>query len=385
MSRPALRKIVQRAFPDIPNPEADELITISEIHSYPPGLILCREGAIEATFYIILEGGVQVSKVINEAEARNLKPLGPGDFFGEYALIHNAPRTASIKTVHPTTVLEVHKDAFGKLLNRSTSVSVAMVREVSRRLRENDEMAIEDLRMKAQELAMAYQKLAEQDFARREFLTTIAHELRTPLTAANGYLQIIRQGMLKGEALEAAQETVGRNIHRIVTLVNDILFLQEMDPILPETKPVDIGAVLTSLVEKQQENDGYIIFHLDIVSDLPDVQGDAESLERAFCALMENSVKFSPNGGDVNVSARAQNGGVAISIQDHGVGIPEGSLPNIFERFYRVEQISGHLFGGLGLGLAIASQVIEQHGGRIEVESKLNEGSTFTIHLDTSA
>ena len=134
-------------------------------------------------FYLMLEGEVQVTKVINQSEVRLLTNLGPGDFFGEMALIHNAPRAASVTTVQPTTVLEINKQIFDQMLHRNASVSLAMVREVSRRLRENDEMAIEDLRVKSQELALAYQQLAEQEYAQHEFLSTIAHELRTPLTA----------------------------------------------------------------------------------------------------------------------------------------------------------------------------------------------------------
>src|SRR5512137_587403 len=114
-----------------------------------------------------------------------------------------------------------------------------MVREISRRLRENDELAIEDLKMRASELAEAYQKLAEQDLARREFITNVAHELRTPLMAAGGFLQLLQKGIITQDKLPATIDTVARNIQQITTLVNDILFLQEMDLILPKFQPVD--------------------------------------------------------------------------------------------------------------------------------------------------
>src|SRR5690606_5688647 len=110
----------------------------------------------------------------------------------------------------------------------------AMVSEISRRLRSNDQMAVDDLRLRASELADAYQKLAEQDFARREFLTNIAHELRTPLMAASGFLQMLQSGAMSGNQISTAIETVSRNVQQIVTLVNDILFLQEMELVLPE-------------------------------------------------------------------------------------------------------------------------------------------------------
>ena len=148
---------------------------------------------------------------------------------------HNpqCPRAATVETTLPTDVLEIRKDVFTHLVELSSSMSLAMVRAVSNRLRDNDDMAIEDLREKARELAEAYQQLAELEHARSEFLTTIAHELRTPLMAANGFMQVIRTGKIQGEALKSAVETVSRNIEDIIALTNDILFLQEMDLILP--------------------------------------------------------------------------------------------------------------------------------------------------------
>ena len=111
--------------------------------------------------------------------------------------------------------------------------------------------------------------------------------------------------------------------------------------------------------------------------------GDPKSLERALTALIDNAIKFSPHGGDVNIKFSAKNGALVISIEDHGIGIATTSLPRIFDRFYHLEQSGDDLFGGLGIGLSITRQVIEQHRGRIEVESRLGRGSTFTLFLQT--
>jgi len=357
------------------------------VHSYPPNTVLCREGAVENTFYIILEGEVQVTKLLNELETRFLKHLKEGDFFGEMALIHNAPRAATVVTTVPSTILEINKDAFSKLLEQSSSMSLAMVREVSRRLRENDEMAIGDLRLKARELAGAYQQLAEQEFARREFLTTIAHELRTPLTAASGFLQLVRMGMLEGQTLTNAMDAIARNVQDIISLTNDILFLQEMDLILPAFQSTDLGAIVVKLVEQMRPravHNAVSLKHI-IAPDLPQVNGDAKSLERAIAAILDNAIKFSPDGGDVMVNVGFDEEQLWVRVEDHGVGIAADVMPCIFDRFYHVDNVGDYLFRGLGLGLSVARQVIEQHGGKILVESELGKGSTFTILLNTKS
>jgi signal transduction histidine kinase len=375
--------VLRRAFPGIPESEAEEMISAGKVREYPPDTVLCHEGAIESTFYIILDGEVQVTKFINDAEARFLKYLEPGDFFGEMALIQNSPRSATVMTKVPTTVLEINKEAFTDLFKRSTSVSLALAREVSRRLRENNEMAIEDLRIKAKELADAYQQLAELDYARREFLTTIAHELRTPLTAANGFLQVIRMGKLQEESSNAALDTVTRNIQDIITLTNDILFLQEMDLILPEFQMTDVGGLVAHAVEQERtraERNG-VGFIINIAPNIPAISADSKSLERAIIAILDNAIKFSPEGGDVIIDVDHADSHVWVTVTDHGVGIPHEMMPRIFERFFHMDQVGVHMFRGLGLGLSIARQVIEQHGGMIDVKSTLGKGSTFTIWL----
>lgn len=377
-------KIIPRAFPGITPAEVQDLISRSQVHTYPSGTVLCRENAIETIFYMILDGEVEVTKVINEAEERMLKTLGPGDFFGEMGIIHNAPRAATVTAKTNLVALELDKESFDGVLKNSSSVSMAMVREISSRLRENDEMAIDDLRLRANELAQAYQKLAEQEVARREFLSSVAHELRTPLMAASGYLQILQKGMLDDkEKLGDAIDTVARNVEKIVALVNDILFLQELDLVLPEFQAVDMIEVIAKVQEQHKARAEANKIRLIGTSEpgLPRVSGDPKSLERALTALVDNAIKFSPHGGDVQIRADRRDGKVCIQVQDHGIGIPPEALPRIFDRFYHMERSGEDLFGGIGLGLAITRQVIQQHNGTLEVESQPGKGSNFSMYL----
>ena len=378
--------ILRSAIAGVSDREAEEIAALGVIHTYPIDTVLCREGAIEETFYVILQGKVEVTKFFDSRVQRVLNQLQPGEFFGEMALIHNAPRAATVTTLQETTLLEIRKDAFNILLSRSSTLALAMAREVSRRLRENDQIAIEDLRIKAGELAQAYEQLAEMEFARNEFLTVVAHELRTPLTSASGFLQFIRQGKLQGEALDAALDTVSRNLKTIIALINDILFLQEMDFILPEFQLIDIGEVMAAVIKscRSRADQNQVELDLHLAPDLPKTMADSRSLERAFDALVDNAIKFSPDGGEVSIQVYLDKGWLCTDIEDHGVGIPAEALPRIFDRFFHLERVANHLFSGVGLGLSIARQVIEQHGGGISVESRLGEGSAFKVRLRAS-
>ena len=376
-------KIIPRAFPGIKPEEVQELIANSRIQTYPPETVVCREDAIENVFYMILEGNFEVTKTINNSDVRLLKSLTAGDFFGEMALIHNAPRAATVKSKTNVIVLEIDKEGFNRVLKRSPSVAMAMVHEISRRLRQNDQMAIEDLRLRASELADAYQKLAEQDLVRREFLSNVAHELRTPLMVAGGYLHAIQKGMFSGQQLATTIETVVRNVDQITTLVNDLLFLQEIELVFPEFQAVDIVEVVNSVVSKNGEKAKARRVTLKVKGDrsVSKVRGDAQSLERAITALVDNAIKFSPPNSDVEIRLGEQEDRVRVSVEDRGIGIASEVRPRIFDRFFHLDRNEDQLFRGLGIGLSIARQVIQQHQGMLDVESETGKGSKFTLSL----
>ncbi len=376
-------KIIPRAFPGIKLDEMQEIIMNSRVKAYPPDTVVCREDAVEQTFYMILEGEFKVTKVINNAETRLLKTLIAGDFFGEMALIHNAPRAATVTSTTNATLLELDKDGFNRVLKHSPSVSMAMIGEISNRLRQNDQLTIEDLRLRAAELADAYQKLAGQDLARHEFLTNVAHELRTPLMVASGYLHALKKGMVPPDQVDAKIDTVKRNVDQIVTLTNDILFLQEIELVLPEFQSVNMYEVVEGVVKAYQEKAlaREITLKINGGQHVSAVQGDKHSLERAVTALVDNAVKFSSLGGDVEISFAEIGNRVTVTVKDQGIGIAAENRARIFDRFAHLEKSEDELYGGLGLGLSITRQVIQQHNGTLEVESAPGKGSKFTISL----
>lgn len=379
-----LKALLQDVFPGLQDDAAAELLLLARVKTYPADTLLCVEGAYEDVFYIIGEGEAQVSKHFVADEERVLRVLGPGEFFGEMSIIQNVPRTASVRTLTETTVVEIDKEGFEHVLRRSPSMAMKLVRMTIEHLRNNDRVSIAELQRKNKELEAAYRALAEQERLRSEFLTMLAHELRTPLTSAKGFMQLIQRGMLDGSALRMALDRVSENVERVVTLVNDLLFVQEMELIQPTFRPVAVDevvkAVVTEYEKRAAENDLRIV--TEFAPALPTLQADPEGLARAFRAVLDNAVKFSPDGGQVSVRVQPAGDAIEVVVTDPGVGIPEDFLKNrLFHRFERVESADGRLFGGVGLGLPIAKHLIEQHGGRILVESQQGKGSTFTLRL----
>jgi len=376
-------ELLSVVFPGLAGQDYAELVERGEINEYPPGTVLCQEGRVEDVFYVIITGSVEVTQTISATDRRVLKKLGKHEFFGEMALVHSVPRVATVCTLGPTTVLEIYRKPFESVLYRSPAMAVTVVREVVGRLRNNDQTTIGELRMKNEELAAAYRELSEQERLRTEFLTTISHELRTPLTSAKGYLQLILSGVLNAEHLNSALDVVGHNLDLITTLVNDILFLHEMEEIVPHFEPLDLNAVVTQAVSanRQKADHNKVQLTLNLAPSMPSIQGSVESLSRVFNALLDNAIKFSPDGGEVLINFTQQGMVACVAVIDQGVGIPEEHLPSIFDKFFHLDEMDGHRFGGVGLGLAIAKHLAERHGGKIEVGSVVGKGTAFKVNL----
>jgi signal transduction histidine kinase len=376
-------KVLHNAFPSLD----EETLTFVAYHAreirVAAGDRICEEGEPGDAFYLILSGRVQVSKFLELGTQHLLHELYGGQFFGELALLEDAPRIASVDALEETTLLVVTKDDFQELLASHPEIAVPITRAVSGRLRESDQRAIDELRQKNDELAQAYLALQDTMQRKSDFLTVVAHELRTPLTAIKGYGHFMRTGTLQGENLDRAVQAIVNNTDAIVRLINNILFLQELELIPPTFEPVDVGMLINAILTtvRSRAASMNLTFQLDLPPDLPQVCADLDGLTQAIGALIDNAVKFSPNGGTIIITASTEDGNLQVSIQDPGVGIPPDQMYHIFDRYHHLEAVGDHLFGGVGLGLPVAKQVVEQHNGNISVISELGVGSTFTLTI----
>ena len=249
------------------------------------------------------------------------------------------------------------------------------------------------LRDFAAQLEKANQDLKRIDEMKSEFVSIASHELRTPLASIKNAVQLILQGKT-GEINENQKKFLSmadRNISRLTNILNSLLDLSriesgKIDMKIEELDPrALIEFILSSL--KPQADGKSAQLKIEIGKKLPSVYGDREKVEQILTNLVGNAIKFTPEGGEISVSAQpSPRGGnkLAISVRDSGIGISEDQQEKIFEKFHQVEGSLHRSVSGTGLGLAITKGLVEAHHGEIWVESEIGKGSTFTFTLPIS-
>ncbi len=222
---------------------------------------------------------------------------------------------------------------------------------------------------------------------RTEFVANVSHELRTPLTAIQGYLETLLGGALEEpEHARRFLEIAFRHTERLGRLLNDLTDLSniELNKVKLALEPVALDEVIDSVLAIMQPRAEArrVTLSAEVARDLPAASADHDRLAQILINLVENAVKYTPDGGRVTVRATtAGPGGLAVDIVDTGVGIPAADLPRITERFYRVDKARSRDLGGTGLGLAIVKHLVIAHNGELTIESVPDRGTTvrFTI------
>ena len=231
----------------------------------------------------------------------------------------------------------------------------------------------------------------EQDKEERErrlFVSNVSHELRTPLTSVKSYLEALDEGALSEPVAPDFVKVSLNETNRMMRMVTDLLSLSRIDNETShlEVELTNFTAFITFIlnrfdkIKNQDETKKY-----EIIRDYPItpiwVEIDTDKLTQVIDNIMNNAIKYSPDGGTITVSIKTTDEQLILSIADEGLGIPKQDLPKIFDRFYRVDKARSRAQGGTGLGLAIAKEIIKQHQGFIWAKSEYGVGSTFTIVL----
>jgi PAS domain S-box-containing protein len=228
--------------------------------------------------------------------------------------------------------------------------------------------------------------LEKLDRTKTEFLSIVSHEFRTALTGIQGFSELIRDGGLEPDEVRAYGGYIFNDADRVNRLIGDMLDLDRMESgrMSIRTADVDINEVLSDSIARAGSSPS-VEFKADMDPRLPIVVGDRDRLVQVVSNLVNNAVKYSPDGGTVTLSSRAEGGFALVSVTDTGVGIPPDEISHVFERFRRVRSGAAQSIPGTGLGLTIVKQIVEMHGGKIWVESAVGHGSAFHFTLPLAA
>ena len=225
---------------------------------------------------------------------------------------------------------------------------------------------------------------------RRDFVANVSHELKTPITSIKGFVETLQEGALsKPEEAMRFLEIIARHADRLNAIVNDLLSLSRLEEDSEQRRlffenaalrPELISAVELAKIKAEKKN-----ITIELICD-ENITAKINSIliEQAVLNLIDNAIKYSQDNSTIKVIVQKQETEILISVCDSGCGIEKQHLSRIFERFYVVDKGRSRKLGGTGLGLSIVKHISQVHGGYVTVESKVNEGSTFTIHLPFS-
>ncbi len=277
--------------------------------------------------------------------------------------------------------------ALAFLLSRRTLAPVKALTSAAERLGRGDFSQRVQIKDKSElgELAQTFNSMAvgleHTEKLRQNMVADVAHELRTPLSNIQGYLEALRDGVVKPD-----EETIGSLYEEALVLsrlVDDLqeLSLAEAGELKLVQQAENIGEVIRRAVAAVgvKKKASELSLAVELPEELPLANIDSRRIGEVLRNLLENAVAHTGRGGSITVMARQQGNWLEVSVADTGEGIPAEELPNIFERFYRVDKSRTRATGGSGLGLTIAKRLVEAHGGRIEVESQPGKGSCFTF------
>ena len=228
----------------------------------------------------------------------------------------------------------------------------------------------------------------KEERERRLFVSNVSHELRTPLTSVKSYLEALDEGALTEPVAPDFIKVSLDETNRMMRMVTDLLHLSRIDNATSnlDIELINFTAFITFILNRfdkiraQDEEKKY-----ELVRDYPInsvwIEIDTDKMTQVIDNILNNAIKYSPDGGKITVNMKTTDDQMILSISDQGLGIPKEDLPKIFDRFYRVDKARSRAQGGTGLGLAIAKEIVKQHNGFIWAKSEYGKGSTFTIVL----
>jgi signal transduction histidine kinase len=355
-----------KLFAQLPGTELSRLSAVAREISFTSGATIFKEGDPADGLYVVKSGKVQISAIIGSGERHVFSTVLPSDAFGEMAVLDNLPRSAHASAEGETTVIFVPRDHFVDLLKSSPAMSLKVVQEISRRLREFNLQYIRKL-LDVERMALV-----------GRFASTIVHDLKNPLT-------IIRIGAAQAAAASAdsdqrktVQKRIENQVERITGLLNDILEFTRGSPHEIPFARIEFDIFIKRLIDELEHELAARRITIELQNPPPATRLplNPQRLSRVFYNIIFNAVDVMPNGGKIRLRFTDRDGEILTEIEDSGPGISPEIAHRLFEPFATFGKSHG-----TGLGLSISQRIIHEHHGKISARNQPGSGAIFSVSL----
>lgn len=350
--------------------ELPALAAEGNVRPFAAGQVVFSAGDPGDGFYVVTEGRVRITAVVGQNEPRVLAMIGPGDFFGEMAVVDDAPRSATATADVATRALFLGRDQMLGLLEGRPHLALSLLRAFSDRMRMLNQKYVDEM-LQAERMAVV-----------GRFAGGIVHDFKSPLTIIGMSAELAAQDETTPERRRSAQATIARQVDRMNNMLHDLIAFAKPGARVANLQPVGFAGFAGPLLREIRDEVAPRRVDLRTQEPIPDVpvRIDAPRLSRLFHNLVNNAVDaMAPAGGQVFVTFTLLPKALQVDIRDTGKGIPPEIAGSLFQPF--ATHGKKH---GTGLGLSICKQIAEDHGGKIWVTSAPGQGATFSFTLPRS-
>ena len=346
--------------------ELQQLQQTTEIKSFRSGQEIFREGDIGDGIYLVNDGSVQISALVGPGKRRVLYRVGPGDFFGEMAVLDNAPRSASATAEADTVLCHILREDLLSVLERSPKLVISLLREFSQKMRDFNRLYIGEV-LESERLTLV-----------GRFARTIVHDFKNPLTIINLCCELATTDANTQEARQKAQARIRRQVDRLTNMTNELLEFTRGGQSQLLLAATDYSAYVQQVLDDIQTEVAERSVTIECANPPPEVRIplDPRRLQHVFHNLINNAVDEMPGGGKITLRFHLTDEQLTTEVEDSGKGIAPEIADKLFEPFVTFGKPQG-----TGLGLSICKRIIEDHHGRIEARSVPGHGAIFLFTL----